>query len=70
MERHFEQDLERIKTTMLRMGGMVEEMVGNDLAVYLGRSELIPWRQNWKFDVPQNCPPVAVRLLRPVRMTI
>ena len=29
MERHFEQDLERIKTTMLRMGGLVEEMVGN-----------------------------------------
>ncbi len=39
-----------------------EGMVGNDLAIYLGRSELLPWRQNWKFDVPRSFPPTTVRL--------
>jgi signal transduction histidine kinase len=39
-----------------------DEMVGNDLAVFLGRSEQIPWRQNWPLDVPRSLPPITVRL--------
>ncbi len=40
----------------------VEEMLGNDLAVYLGRNELIPWKQSWTFDPPRQFAPATVRL--------
>jgi phosphate transport system protein len=44
MERHFEQELERIKTTMLRMGGLVEEMVGNAVKALSERDDELAQR--------------------------
>ena len=44
MERHFEQDLERIKTTMLRMGGMVEEMVATAIRALAERDDELAQR--------------------------
>ena len=44
MERHFEHDLERIKTTMLRMGGMVEDMVANAVKALSERDDVLAQR--------------------------
>lgn len=44
MERHFEQDLERIRVTMLRMGGLVEEMIQSAVKALIERKSDIARR--------------------------
>ena len=39
MERHREQDLERIRQTLLRMGGLVERMIGEAMQAIVERDE-------------------------------
>ena len=41
MERHFQQELEGVKTTLIKMGSVVEENINNAIKAILERNEVL-----------------------------